>query len=340
MEIAAAVRGELSRLSANRPCCRKAETSVTLRFAAVSVSCREQRLEAGLDSRMTAERLRKAVLDVYGHRSDLVAVNSTSPQTGIQYLVRVTTGSGHLAIQAGLVDGRGNPVQGLPPRVVSGPVCDAEAAWRGAFLVCGTLSEPGRYASLEIACPGPEVALALAGAARRLSVPAQVREARTGREVLGPARVVIRDPSAIPVLLNRIGAQSSASRWAAGHITYEERNKTSRTVAAGSLANCLDTNTHRSARVAVVMGTRARRALEILGDETPQHLAVAAQLRIEHKHASLEELARLADPPITKDTIAGRIRRLLNMADRHAKSLGVPDTQAHHAATAAGDLER
>ena len=34
-----------------------------------------------------------------------------------------------------------------------------------------------------------------------------------------------------------------------------------------------------------------------------------------HKHASLDELGRLTDPPMTKDAVAGRIRRLLVMAD-------------------------
>uniref|UniRef100_UPI0024582203 helix-turn-helix domain-containing protein n=1 Tax=Nocardia cyriacigeorgica TaxID=135487 RepID=UPI0024582203 len=44
--------------------------------------------------------------------------------------------------------------------------------------------------------------------------------------------------------------------------------------------------------------------------------------------ASLEELGQLADPPMTKDAVAGRIRRLLSMADRRAKELGVPDTES------------
>ena len=55
---------------------------------------------------------------------------------------------------------------------------------------------------------------------------------------------------------------------------------------------------------------------------------VAGRLRIEHRQASLEELGQLASPPLTKDAIAGRIRRLLAMADKRARDLGVPDTEA------------
>ena len=49
---------------------------------------------------------------------------------------------------------------------------------------------------------------------------------------------------------------------------------------------------------------------------------------MEHKQASLEELGALADPPLTKDAVAGRIRRLLAMADKRAEELGVPDTES------------
>ena len=70
-------------------------------------------------------------------------------------------------------------------------------------------------------------------------------------------------------------------------------------------------------------------ALEILGSDAPEHLTVAGQLRIEHRQASLEELGQLASPPLTKDAIAGRIRRLLAMADKRAREEGVPGTDAH-----------
>jgi hypothetical protein len=36
----------------------------------------------------------------------------------------------------------------------------------------------------------------------------------------------------------------------------------------------------------------------------------------------------LADPPMTKDAVAGRIRRLLAMADKKASDLGIPATDA------------
>ena len=98
---------------------------------------------------------------------------------------------------------------------------------------------------------------------------------------------------------------------------------------ANRLANFDDANLRRSARAAVAAGSRVGRALEILGEDVPQHLREAGHLRLAHKQASLEELGALADPPMTKDAVAGRIRRLLAMADKLAQDEGLPGTDAN-----------
>jgi len=69
--------------------------------------------------------------------------------------------------------------------------------------------------------------------------------------------------------------------------------------------------------------------MEILGDDVPDHLGEAGQLRLKHKQASLEELGQLASPPMTKDAVAGRIRRLLALADKRAGDQGIPGTEAN-----------
>jgi DNA-binding protein WhiA len=257
-----------------------------------------------------------AVQGKVGHDSEVVLLKGAGLRRGTRYIVRVTKGGEALARQTGLIDQRNRPVRGLPPQVVSGAGCDAVAAWRGAFLAHGSLTEPGRSSSMEITCPGPEAALALVGSARRLGIQAKVREVR------GVDRAVIRDGDAISEMLTRLGAHEALLAWEERRMRREVR------ASANRLANFDDANLRRSARAAVAAGARVERALELLGDEVPDHLKQAGQLRLEHKQASLEELGHLHDPPLTKDAIAGRIRRLLAMADKRAEELGVPDTEA------------
>ncbi len=318
MAMTAQVKDELARLTVTKPCCRKAEVSALLRFAgALHLVSGHIVLEAELDTGVAARRLRRDIAEVYGHSSDLAVLAAGGLRKGTRYVVRVVKDGDALAKQTGLVDGRGRPVRGLPPPVVSGAVCDAESAWRGAFLAHGSLTEPGRSSALEITCPGPEAALALVGAARRLGISAKAREVR------GVDRVVIRDGDAIGAMLTRLGAHDSVLAWEDRRMRREVR------ATANRLANFDDANLRRSARAAVAAGARVERALEILGDDVPEHLSVAGRLRLEHKQASLEELGALADPPLTKDAIAGRIRRLLAMADKKASELGIEGTEAN-----------
>src|ERR687889_1087060 len=317
MALTASVKEELSRLDIKKSSVRKAEVSAMLRFAGgLHIISGRIVIEAEVDLASTARRLRAAIAEVYGHQSEIFGVWAGGFRRASRYVVRVVRDGEALARQTGLLDGRGRPVRGLPSAVVNGSAADAEAVWRGAFLAHGSLTEPGRSSSLEVTCPGPESALALVGAARRLGIQAKAREVR------GVDRVVIRDGDTIGAMLTRLGAHDAVMAWEERRMRREVR------ATANRLANFDDANPRRSARAAVAAGARGHRALEILGTEAPEHLLVAGRLRLEHGQASLEELGQRADPPMTKDAVAGRIRRLLAMADKRAKDLGIPDTES------------
>jgi cell division protein WhiA len=296
---------------------RRAEVSSLLRFAGgLHIVAGRVVVEAEVDLGSTARRLRGEIHDLYGYAADVHVLGAGGLRKSARYIVRVSKDGEALARQTGLLDIRGRPVRGLPAQVVGGSVVDSEAAWRGAFLAHGSLTEPGRSSALEISCPGPEAALALVGAARRLGVAAKAREVR------GADRVVVRDGEAIGALLTRMGAQDTRLTWEERRMRREVR------ATANRLANFDDANLRRSARAAVAAAARVERALDILGEDVPDHLAAAGSLRVQHRQASLEELGQLADPPMTKDAVAGRIRRLLSMADRKAKETGIPDTES------------
>ncbi|MDA2991783.1 MAG: DNA-binding protein WhiA, partial [Actinomycetota bacterium] len=313
----AEVKDELSRLNVTSVSARRAEVASLLRFAGgLHIVSGRVVVEAEVDLGSIARRLRKDIHDLYGYTAVVHVLAASGIRKSTRYLVRVAKDGEALARQTGLLDVRGRPVRGLPAQVVGGNVGDAEAAWRGAFLAHGSLTEPGRSSALEVSCPGPEAALALVGAARRLGVSAKAREVR------GIDRVLVRDGEAIGTLLTRMGAQDTRLIWEERRMRREVR------ATANRLANFDDANLRRSARAAVAAAARVERALEILGDTVPDHLSAAGRLRVEHRQASLEELGRLAEPAMTKDAVAGRIRRLLSMADRKAKQDGIPDTES------------
>ncbi len=317
MSLTTDMKDELARLKAGSGPMVAAEVATLLRFAGgLHLVSGRILVEAELDSAVSAQRLRTFMTHLYGTESSVVVVSGGALRRGNRYVVRVVRQADHLARMTGLVDQLGRPVRGLPAQLIASGRDEAAAAWRGAFLARGSLMEPGRSSSLEITCPGPEAALALIGCARRLGAPARQKEVR------GTDRITVRDSEAIGTLISAMGAVRTHDAWQSRRQRREARGSANR------LANFDDANLRRSARAAVTAGARVERAFEILGDEVPDHLHEAGRLRLEFKQASLEELGRRTDPPLTKDAVAGRIRRLLAMADKAAHERGIPDTEA------------
>ena len=213
-----------------------------------------------------------------------------------------------LARQTGLLDARRRPVRGLPNKLTTGSR-DELSRRSGAARSSPTasLTDPGRSAALEITCPGNEAAMALVGAAGRLHVPAKAREVR------GVHRVVIRDGEAISAMLIHMGAQVAVLRVGG---------------AAAAPRGARDREPPRQLRrrQPAPLGAGRRRGLRTgrarARDSSPttcqSTCAYAGELRLSFRDASLDELGHHADPPMTKDAVAGRIRRLLAMADKQA----------------------
>lgn len=311
------VKSELVRVPVQRTGERVAEVATILRLSGGlhTISGRIA-LEAELHTPQIVQRVRKDLAELYGVRSEAKQLPPTSTRPGApQFLVRVLDGE-TLARQLGLLDSRRRQIRGLPNRLTTGAPAELAAIWRGAFLARGTLTGPGRSASLEVVCPSNETAMALVGAASRIGV--QVKS----REIRGQHKAVIRDGEIIGEMLGAMGATQARTAW------DELRRARETRATANRLVNFDDANLRRSAQASVAACARVERALEILGDETPEHLRYAGALRLGHREASLDDLGARADPPLTKDAIAGRIRRLLAMADKEAEVRGIPGTEA------------
>nr|WP_237462833.1 DNA-binding protein WhiA [Leucobacter chromiireducens] len=311
------VKSELVRFPVQRTGERVAEVATILRLAGGlhTISGRIA-LEAELHTPQIVQRVRKDLAELYGVRSEAKQLPPSSTRPGApQFLVRVLDGE-TLARQLGLLDPRRRQIRGLPNRLTTGAQPELAAVWRGAFMARGGLTAPGRSASLEVVCPSNEVAMALVGAASRLGIDAKSREIR------GQNKVLIRDAEAIGAMLGAMGAEQARNSW------DELRRARETRATANRLVNFDDANLRRSAQASVAACARVERALEILGDEIPEHLKYAGELRLQHREASLDDLGARAEPVLTKDAIAGRIRRLLAMADKEAAARGIPGTEA------------
>jgi DNA-binding transcriptional regulator WhiA len=89
-----------------------------------------------------------------------------------------------------------------------------------------------------------------------------------------------------------------------------------RGILAGGVRGLADHNRRRTQEAAPVQVVRVRAALAVLGDQAPPLYAQAGRLRLARPADSLTELA--AHASVTKHTLAGRLRRLVALAEMAA----------------------
>ena len=315
MSLTKTVKDEVLSLPDAAPSTRLVELTTILRFGGLlHLVGGKLAIETELNHLGVANRVRHLAHGLLGLQAKATTVPANATKKVETFKVLFTEGADQLALHTGLIDTRRRAVRGLPNKLTTAPIGDLVGILRGAFLARGVVSDPGRSQTIEILAPSNEAAMALVGACGRCGIAAKTREIRGG------FRVVVRDAEAISSFLTYIGATTSLEKWSEARATREVRANANR------LVNFDDANLRRSAQAAVAACARVERAFEILGDEIPDHLAYAGRLRLDNREASLDELGHFATPVMTKDAVAGRIRRLLAMADKKASDLGIPST--------------
>jgi hypothetical protein len=178
--------------------------------------------------------------------------------------------------------------------------CCRRSFLRGAFLGCGYMVDPERAYHLEFSAP-EEMAEWISDLLEKEKIFPGCYQ-RSGQSNL---TLYIKSSEEISSFLSVVGAHRALLQLEDVLMSKELRNNVQRVV------NCETANLERTV-------TTAARQLEeinflqergILGDLAIE-LVETALLRIEHPYASLQELAALHDPPMSKSAINHRLRRI------------------------------
>ena len=174
---------------------------------------------------------------------------------------------------------------------------------RGAFLAGGSVTDPAKRYHLELITSHYKVSRETC--ALLIECGFSPKElSRGGNNIL-----YFKQSDYIEDFLTAIGAQVSAMGVMEAKVEKDLRNGVNRRV------NCETANLTKV--VDASMGQMAAiRALEEAGelDKLPGKLRETALLRRENPEATLQELAAMLNPPITKSAINHRMRKLLELA--------------------------
>jgi DNA-binding protein WhiA len=303
--LAADARAELAALAPVRRCDRLAEISALFHTAGTVHLLGRGELGFHLDlAESSVARRAFAVLRGLRVESAIRTYRRTAfdLSTRTQLHVEGTRHAIDMLTEAGVLGRDGLPLDRPPGRVVARSCCRA-AYLRGAFLGAGSLSGP-RSPHLEVRTP------LHAGAAfvRSVASAAGVRMRVIDRESHSAAYAKSWD--AIEAYLSVAGATATV-------LELEERALVAGLRAdANRLANADHANLVRQSRSARTQldAVRTLRDGGLLEELAPT-LQAAAALRLRHPSLSLRELATLADPPVSKAAMAGRLARLVELAE-------------------------
>jgi DNA-binding protein WhiA len=306
MTFSSEVKKEISRSTPEKRCCMTAELAGLLRSAGYITPAGAGRFGVFLVTAypFVAHYMKRLIAEATGENPSVYTMASPSRYTKNRYEVRLEPSDAvaELLREVGIVsqtDGLTRIETAISPALTATKCCRKRLV-AGFFIGSGVVTDPEKGYGFEISVKDR----ALAGELRRViatftGVRVQVRERGEKAVVYVKRAEQVRD------MLGIIGAHAALLRFEEARMIKELRGQANR------LSNLDGANIGRMVASAEKQITAAQQLLESKDAQTlPQPLTATAKLRLSHPEASLSELAKLADPPVTKSTIHKRLKAI------------------------------
>ncbi len=184
-------------------------------------------------------------------------------------------------------------------------LCCKRAFLRGAFLVCGTMSDPAKSYHLEFVLHDESKTALLLKVLNAFELDAKVTHRKNN------SVVYIKESEKIVDMLNIIGAHKILLELENLRIIKEMRGNVNRQV------NCETANITKTVNACARQLDAIRRLEHTAGlSSLPPHLEEIARIRLNQPDISLSELGRLCTPPLGKSGVNHRLNKIIEIADR------------------------
>lgn len=175
----------------------------------------------------------------------------------------------------------------------------------GAFLSCGSVTEPIKEYHLEFAVPYYELTQDLLALLTSVGINAKYTERKNVYVIY------LKDSEAIEDLLTLMGATMSSIDLMNVKIFKDVRNKANR------IANCDSANIERTLKASERQIADIEYIMETEGlDSLSPELRNAAEIRLENPDVSLKELGEMLDKPVGRSGANHRLKKLSEIAER------------------------
>ena len=312
MSFAAEVKNELSRLESEKKCCQLAEIAGFLRVAGSIGLAGFGKFKIMITSENPAVmRHYKKLLHEYFDIDTTLKVgegNSVGKKRAYKLTIDAENRSEQILRETGILlvrEGNNYISDGIYDGLIRTKCCK-KAYLRGVFMGVGTMSDPEKSYHLEFVCRTETLAKDL----RKLInsfVDLQAKETKRGKSHV----VYVKKADYIGDILGIMGADTHSLIITTTQVEKSMRNKVNR------MANCDNANLDRVVEAAMKQSAAIEKIEKEKGlDWLPDKLREVAILRKENPDLTIAALGELCDPPLKKSGINGRLKKIVELAEK------------------------
>ena len=178
---------------------------------------------------------------------------------------------------------------------------------RGAFLACGSVTDPEKAYHLEFAVPRRNLCMDICRLIREIQdCDISVKMLSRG----GAYIAYVKDSEQITDLLTYMGAVVASMNVMGTKALKQVRNTANRR-ANSEIANLQKTASASACQIKAINKLKKDGRYNLLPDE----LKVVAQLRYDYPELTLRELGERLDPPISRSGVNHRLEKIIRMAE-------------------------
>lgn len=309
MSFASDARAELARDLCTRDCCARSELTAAL-LASGGISFRgKNRYALSLTAAdgAVARRYFGLLKQFWGVSSQIrtLFTETLNGQTRYQLIIPESESLRILGDLELLDDDALFGVRQMPRESIVRRACCKKSFVKGAFLMCGAVSNPEKEYHIEIAAPTAEFAEFVIDLMNYFEISAKMA-CRKAKYV-----VYLKRAEEISDMLTLMGASVTMLHLENVRIKKDVSNQVNRQM------NCDASNINRTMNAAEAQIADIRYLDDEVGlDKLPKTLREIAEVRVSNPETSLSGLGELLDPPIGKSGVNGRLRKLSELARR------------------------
>lgn len=312
MSFAGDVKNELAHIEADKKCCQLAEIAGFLRVAGSIGLAGFGKFKIIITSENPAviRHYKKLLGDYFDIETTLEVGegNSVGKKRAYRITIDAENRSEQILRETGILlvrEGNNYISDGIYDGLIRTKCCK-RAYLRGVFMGIGTMSDPEKSYHLEFVCRTE----ALAKDLRKLInsfVDLQAKESKRGKSHI----VYVKKADYIGDILGIMSAGTHSLIIENTLVEKSMRNKVNR------MANCDNANLDRVVEAAMKQSQAIEKIENLKGlDWLPDKIREVAILRKEHPDLSIAALGELCDPPLKKSGVNGRLKKLVELADK------------------------